>query len=101
MDRSQVPARVVAKVVLIVAAVVAALYFAYLIRDVIGLVFVAAFLAIAITPAVNWLNRRRVPRSLAILLVYLSIGASIFGIARFSAALKPEMWPTGRSSPPS
>ncbi len=80
MDRSQVPARVVAKVVLIVAAVVAALYFAYLIREVIGLVLVAAFLAVAITPAVNWLNRRRVPRSIAILLVYLSIGASIFGI---------------------
>ncbi len=80
MDHSQVPARVVAKVVLIVTAVVAALYFAYLIREVIGLVLVAAFLAVAITPAVNWLSRRRVPRSLAILLVYVSIAASIFGI---------------------
>ena len=28
-------------------------------------------------------------------------GASIFGIARFASALKPEMWPTGRSSSPS
>ena len=65
---------------LIVAGVVAALYFAYLIREVIGLVLIAVFFAVAITPAVNWLNRRRVPRSLAILLVYLSIGASIFGI---------------------
>jgi len=80
MDDSQVSARVVAKVVLIIAAVVAGLYLAYLIREVIGLFLIAAFFAIAITPAVNWLNKRHVPRWAAILLVYLSIGASIFGI---------------------
>lgn len=80
MDHSQVSARAVAKVVLIVAAVVAGLYLAYLIREVIGLFLIAIFFAVAITPAVNWLNRRRVPRWVAILLVYISIGASIFGI---------------------
>jgi predicted PurR-regulated permease PerM len=80
MDHTQVSVGVVAKVVLIIAAVVAGLYFAYLIREVIGLILIAAFLAVAIAPAVNWLNRRRVPRWVAILLVYLSIGASIFGI---------------------
>jgi predicted PurR-regulated permease PerM len=80
MDHSQVSARAVAKVVLIVAAVVAGLYLAYLIREVIGLFLIAIFFAVAISPAVNWLNRRRVPRWVAILLVYLSIAASIFGI---------------------
>jgi len=80
MDRSQVSARAVAKVVVVVAAVVAGLYFAYLIREVIGLFVIAVFFAVAITPAVNWLNKRRVPRWAAILLVYLSIAASIFGI---------------------
>jgi predicted PurR-regulated permease PerM len=80
MDHAQVSARLVAKVVLVAAAVVAALYFAYLIRDVIGLVVIAAFFAVAIAPAVNWLDKRRVPRWLAILLVYLSIAAGIFGI---------------------
>ena len=69
-----------AKVVLVAAAVVGALYFAYLIRDVIGLVLIAAFFAVAIAPAVNWLDKRRVPRWLAILLVYLGIAAGIFGI---------------------
>ncbi len=69
-----------AKVVLVAAAVVGALYFAYLIRDVLGLVLIAAFFAVAIAPAVNWLDKRRVPRWLAILLVYLSIAAGIFGI---------------------
>jgi predicted PurR-regulated permease PerM len=80
MDHAEVSARLVAKVVLVAAAVVAALCFAYLIRDVIGLVVIAAFFAVAIAPAVNWLDKRRVPRWLAILLVYLSIAAGIFGI---------------------
>jgi predicted PurR-regulated permease PerM len=80
MDHAQVSARLVAKVVLVAAAVVAALYFAYLIRDVIGLILIAAFFAVAIAPAVNWLDHRRVPRWLAILFVYLSIAAGIFGI---------------------
>ena len=80
MDQAQVSARLVAKVVLVAAGVAAALYFAYLIRDVIGLVLIAAFFAVAIAPAVNWLDKRRVPRWLAILLVYLSIAAGIFGI---------------------
>jgi predicted PurR-regulated permease PerM len=80
MDPSQVSARAVAKVVLIIATVVAGLYFAYLIRDVIGLFLIAAFFAVAIAPAVNWLNHRGVPRWVAILLVYLTVAASIFGI---------------------
>jgi predicted PurR-regulated permease PerM len=80
MEASHVSSRVVAKVVLVAAAVLAALYFSYLIRTVIGLFVIAAFFAVAIAPAVNWLDRRKVPRWVAILLVYLSIAASIFGI---------------------
>ncbi|MFL5891961.1 MAG: AI-2E family transporter [Solirubrobacterales bacterium] len=80
MDASQVSARAVAKVVLVAAGVIAILYFSYLIRTVIGLVLIAAFFAVAIAPAVNWLDRRKVPRWLAILLVYLGIAGGIFGI---------------------
>jgi predicted PurR-regulated permease PerM len=80
MQPSQVSSRAVAKVVLVAAGVLAVLYLAYLIRTVIGLFLIAVFLAIAIAPAVNWLDRRRVPRWAAILLVYLSIAAAIFGI---------------------
>jgi predicted PurR-regulated permease PerM len=80
MDQAQVSARLVAKIVLVIAGVVGALYFAYLVREVIGLFLVAVFFAVAIAPAVNWLDHRRVPRWLAILLVYLGIGGSIFGI---------------------
>src|SRR4051812_19537739 len=80
MDHTQVSARAVAKVVLVAAGVLAALYFSYLIRTVIGLVLIGAFFAIAIAPAVNWLDRRKVPRWAAILLVYLGIAGGIFGI---------------------
>ena len=80
MDQSQVSGRAVAKIVVTAAAVIGGLYLAYLIREVIGLVLIAAFFAIAIAPPVNWLNQRRVPRWAAILLVYLGIAASIFGI---------------------
>jgi predicted PurR-regulated permease PerM len=75
-----VSARLIAKIVLAAAATIAALYLLYLVRTVIGLVLASIFFALAIAPAVNWLDKRRVPRALAILLVYLSIFASIFGI---------------------
>jgi predicted PurR-regulated permease PerM len=80
MDHTQVSGHAVAKVVIVAVAVLAGLYLAYLIREVIGLFLIAVFFAVAITPAVNWLNQRRVPRWIAILLVYLSIAAGIFGI---------------------
>ena len=73
-------ARLIAKVVLVAAAVAAGLYVVYLIREVLGLILIAAFFALAIAPAVNWLDARRVPRWLAILLVYLGIAGGIFGI---------------------
>jgi predicted PurR-regulated permease PerM len=80
MGQSQVSAATVARVVLVSAAVAAALYLVYLVRGVLGLFMVAVFLAVAIAPAVNWLDRRRVPRWLAILLVYLGILGSIVGV---------------------
>jgi predicted PurR-regulated permease PerM len=80
MDESAVSWRLVVKVVLVTAATLVALYLIYQVRSVVGLLLIAAFFALAIAPAVNWLHNRRVPRVLAILLVYLSIAAAIFGI---------------------
>jgi predicted PurR-regulated permease PerM len=80
MDQSAVSWRLIVKIVLVTAATVAALYVLFQIRNVIGLLLIAAFFALAIAPAVNWLDKRRVPRAAAILLVYLGIGAAIFGI---------------------
>jgi predicted PurR-regulated permease PerM len=73
-------ARAVARVVLVTVAVLAGLYLLWQVRSVIILFLVAVFFALAIAPAVNYLDAHRVPRWLAILLVYLSIAAAIFGI---------------------
>jgi len=76
-----VPASQIAKIVLVAAAVIGALYFLlFLVFEVVGLVLIAIFFALAIAPPVNWLNEHKVPRSLSILLVYLAIAAGIFGI---------------------
>jgi predicted PurR-regulated permease PerM len=72
--------RAIVRVVLVIVGTFAALYLIYRIRSVVGLFLIAVFFALAIAPAVNFLENRRVPRSLAILLVYLSIAAGIFGI---------------------
>jgi predicted PurR-regulated permease PerM len=80
MHHTQVSAGLVAKVVLVAAAVVGALYFVYLTREILGLFLVAVFFAVAITPPVNWLHHHKVPRWLAILLVYLAFAGAIFGI---------------------
>lgn len=70
----------VAKVILIVVAVFLGLYFVYLIRQIVGLVLISVFFAVAMGPAVAWLVRHRIPRAPAILVVYLGITASIFGV---------------------
>ncbi|MDX6632891.1 MAG: hypothetical protein QOG26_896 [Solirubrobacterales bacterium] len=75
-----VPARLIAKIVIVAVATLVALYLLYLVRSVIGLLLISAFFALAIAPIVNRLHRRGLPRSLAILGVYLAIGASIFGV---------------------
>ena len=62
------------------AAVAAALYALWTVRGVLVLGFLAVFLALALGPAVDYFQRRRLPRILSILLVYLCIVLAIFGI---------------------
>lgn len=69
-----------AKIILVAAVVFAALYFLYLVRTVIGALFIALFLAVALAPAVEFLVRRRFPRSLAILTVYAGLLLGVFGL---------------------
>jgi predicted PurR-regulated permease PerM len=74
------PARDIVKIVLVAAATIGGLYLLFLVREVVGLLLIAAFFALAIAPGVNWLHKRKVPRPAAILAIYLAIGAGIFGI---------------------
>ncbi len=80
MDQNSVSWRLIVKVVLVAAATLAVLYLLYQVRTVIELLLIAAFFALAIAPAVNWLNKHKLPRAAAILAVYLGIGGTIFGI---------------------
>jgi predicted PurR-regulated permease PerM len=72
--------RTLVRIFLTFTALGAALYFLYLIRGVLLLVATGAFLALALGPAVDALARRRFPRALAIVTVYLGLVASIFGV---------------------
>jgi predicted PurR-regulated permease PerM len=80
MARSGLSAREIAKIVLTAIAIVAALYFIYLVRAIIGLLLISVFLAIALSPLVNQLDRGRFPRWAAILSVYFGIILAIFGL---------------------
>ncbi len=59
----------VAKIVLAVLV----LWFLYLIRDVILILFIAGLLAAIITPAVNYFERKRIPRWIGAVIVYLVV----------------------------
>ena len=72
--------RTVVRIMLLAVAIVAALYFLYLIRNVLGMLFIAVFLALALGPIVEIFVRRGIKRSLAILLTYLLLLGSVFGL---------------------
>jgi predicted PurR-regulated permease PerM len=65
-------ARVVARTVLIVVAVAVCLYLIYLLRRPLGWLAIAAFIAVALSGPVNYLERR-MRRGLAITLVYIGL----------------------------
>ena len=73
MSVERLSTRTIARVFFTLVALALLLYLVYRVRLVVGLVFIAAFLAIALGPAVDLVSRRRVPRGLAILTV-LSVG---------------------------
>jgi predicted PurR-regulated permease PerM len=73
-------ARAVLRAVLVVLAVVAALFIAYRLRRVVEAVAISVFVAVALAPAVSWVQRRKVPRPLAILIVYVSLLGGMFGL---------------------
>src|SRR5829696_6561939 len=68
-----ISARVVLRVVLVVLLVVLALWLIYLLRRPLTWIFIAGFLAIALSGPVNWLQERRLSRGVAIALVYIAL----------------------------
>jgi predicted PurR-regulated permease PerM len=68
-----ISARVVLRVVLVVLIVVLTLWLIYLLRQPLTWIFIAGFLAIALSGPVNWLHTRTKRRALAIALVYIGL----------------------------
>jgi predicted PurR-regulated permease PerM len=66
-------ARVVLRVVLVVLLVVLALWLIFLLRQPLTWIFIAGFLAIALSGPVNWLHQRTKRRGLSIALVYIGL----------------------------
>jgi predicted PurR-regulated permease PerM len=60
-----------------VVIVLLALGFLWLVRDVIALLFVALFLAALMHPAADWGAKRRIPKGLTVLLIYLILIALV------------------------
>jgi predicted PurR-regulated permease PerM len=71
--------RQIAKTVLVIAGVLFALYAVWLLREIIGMVLIATFVAVALGPAVD-IYDRVMPRWLAILGVYTTMALAIVGI---------------------
>lgn len=73
MSNSQKPlfvsinAATVIKIILICAL----FYFLYLIKDVLAILFIALIFASAFDPWVDWMQKRKIPRSIGILIIYL------------------------------
>ena len=49
------------------------LYFLYLIKDILAILFVSLILASAVDPWVDWMRNKKIPRSIAILFIYLVV----------------------------
>lgn len=57
--------------------IILAILFLYLVRDVIALIFISILIVSAIDPAVDWMQRKKIPRPLGVSLVYLFMLAVI------------------------
>ncbi|MFA6533553.1 MAG: AI-2E family transporter [Patescibacteria group bacterium] len=53
--------------------VVLAFWFLFLIKGILGILFVAVVLASALDPIVIWLTRRKIPRLLAVMIIYILV----------------------------
>ncbi len=56
------------------------LYFAYLIKDILIILFISLVLSSAIDPLVDWLAKRKIPRGVSVVFIYLMFFL-VFGLA--------------------
>jgi len=69
-------AMTVVKIVLVLVV----FYLLFLVREVLAIFFVALVLASAVDPWVDWLQARKIPRALSIIMIYLVIFSAIISV---------------------
>jgi predicted PurR-regulated permease PerM len=52
-------------------------WFLYLVRDIIALLFISLVIVSAIEPLVDWMHKKKVPRSLGVIIVYIILFSAI------------------------
>ena len=77
---SQVTPRTVVVVISTATAMLSALYLLWQLREVVVWCVIALFVAVALNPAVNWLQQRGIKRIIAILMTYLGLLLGVMGI---------------------
>lgn len=80
MDLATLPVKAIVRIVVIVVGVLLSLYLIYLLRTPLTWLFIATFLAVALSRPVNFLNRY-MKRGFAIALVYLGMIAVVVALA--------------------
>lgn len=90
---SQVTARTILTILGTVLAVALLLYLLWQLRTIVRWTVIAVFMAVALNPAVDRIQRWRVPRVLAILIVYLLLILVLVGMA---ALIVPPLVEQGR-----
>ncbi|HEU5348441.1 MAG TPA: AI-2E family transporter [Ktedonobacterales bacterium] len=90
---SQVRPKTVVVILTTALLFIGALYLFWQLNLIVRWILIAVFLAVALDPAVNWLNRR-IPRILAILLIYLALVLLLLGM---SALVLPPLIEQARS----
>lgn len=72
------------------ALVLVGLYVLYMLRDVVLVVVAAVVIASAIEPLTRWFISKKIPRTIAVVIIYLAIAMLLFGIVYF--ALPPLLF---------
>ena len=67
---------IIYKTILILLAV----WFLYVVRDIIALLFISVIIVSAIDPAIDWMQRKKIPRPLGVVIIYILI-FSVIGLS--------------------
>lgn len=60
-------------VIVKVVAIILGLWFLYLVRDIVALFFLSVILTATLDPAINFLAKRKVPRSVGVIIIYVAL----------------------------